>query len=336
MGLLGRWECKLEDLLVDERLREDLALFKGDTDALMDLLRQMDIHQILVWLVCTLREATQPEESFSERRKLLLKVFEKDTMEESFDSMALFIYGRSRAAARCKTCKQPAAFQRLLEAVVFGMIDAYLKTVAESVSNMLFFSTVVYSPHDERLLSEGGIRLEVQLYPFDDLDFRQKVDAMLKKRKAKGRDKFPRTVLLRNEGEFGVGAHGPDAYEEGELLGFYLGVSLRKDEEPHGRYVVTSVGKDPKYCDGFGVPASEHRRRGTFGSCMNSSWNREAEPPGTGKLQPNVIVDRDHQLQHTSEGRKLTLIPIFALHKFSDKPLHWDYDPGAGHGRSFN
>ena len=341
MGVFGRGEGELN--LVDESLTEDLDHFKGTTDAVMDLLRLTDIHQIMVWLVCTLREASKPGESFCARRQLLSNVLGKDTMEESFESMELFIYGRctertteGRAAADYKTCKQPAAFRRLLEAVVFGMHDVYRERAAEGVSNMLFFSTVVYSPHDERLLSEGGIRLEVQLYPFDDPDFRQKVDAMLTKRKAKGRDKFPRTVLLRNEGEFGVGAHGPGAYEQGDFLGFYLGVSLRKDEDPHGRYVVTSLGKDPKYCDGFGVPASEHRRRGTFGSCMNSSWNREAEPPGTGKLQPNVTVDRDHQLQHTSEGRKLTLIPIFALHKFSDKPLHWDYDPGAGHGRSFN
>jgi hypothetical protein len=325
---------------------EKWAHFEGNTDtaAVMDLLRQTDIHQIMVWLVCTLREASQPGESFSERKQLLLRVFEKETMEESFKSMALFIYGRStertaegRTAANYMTCKQPAAFKRLLEAVVFGMTDAYLKTVAESASNMLFFSTVVYSPGDESLLSGDGIRLEVQLYPFDeDPEFRQKVDAMLKLRKAKGLEKFPRTVLLINEGQFGVGAHGPDAYEKDELLGFYLGTSLRTDEEPHGRYVVTSVGRDPKYCDGFGVPASEHRQRGTFGSCMNSCWNRQAEPPGTGRLQPNVTVDRDFQLQHTSEGRKLTLIPIFVLHKFSDKPLHWDYDPAAGHGSSFN
>ena len=195
---------------------------------------------------------------------------------------------------------------------------------------------MVYSPHDELLLSGDGIRLEVQLYPFDDLVFRQKVDGMLNKKKAKGREKFPRIVILKNEGIFGVGALGPGAYEKGELLGFYLGVSLRKDKEPHGRYVVTSLGKDPKYCDGFGVPASEHRRRGTFGSCMNSCWNRDAEPAGTGRLRPNVTVDRDHQIQHISEGRELTLIPIFALRKFSNKPFYWDYDPGAGHGSSFN
>ena len=343
MGVFGRWEVDLKDLLVDENLTEDLDNFKGDTDAVMDLLRLTDIHQIMVWLVCTLREASMPEESFRARRQLLSKVLGKDTMEESFESMELFIYGRctertaeGRAAADYKTCKQPAAFRRLLEAVVFGMHDVYRVRAVEGVSNMLFFSTVVYSPQDERLLSQDGIRLEVQLYPFDDPVFRQKVDAMLRKRRARGLDKFPRIVILINEGEFGVGALGPGAYEKGELLGFYLGVSFRNDEEPHGRYVVTSLGKDPKYCDGFGVPASEHRRRGTFGSCMNSCWNRQAEPPGTGKLQPNVTVDRDHQIQHTSEGRELTLIPIFALHKFSNKPFYWDYDPGAGHGRSVN
>jgi hypothetical protein len=344
MGVFGRWEGEPKDWLVDESLIEDLAHFDGKTtDSVMDLLRLTDIHQIMVWLVCTLREASQPGESFSARRQLLLTVLGKDTMEESFESMALFLYGRctertaeGRVAADYKTCDQPAAFNRLLEAVVFGMHAAYRETAATDVSNLLFFSTVVYSPHDELLLSGDGIRLEVQLYPFDDPVFQQKVDDMLKRRKAKGRDQFPRIVFLKNEGIFGVGAHGPGAYEKGEFLGFYMGVSLRQDEEPHGRYVVTSFGKDPKYCDGFGVPASEHRQRGTFGSCMNSCWNREAEPPGTGRLQPNVTVDRDFQLQHTSEGRELTLIPIFALHEFSNKPFNWDYDPGAGHGRSFN
>ena len=37
------------------------------------------------------------------------------------------------------------------------MTDTYRKTVANGVSNMLFFSTVVYSPDDERLLPEGWV-----------------------------------------------------------------------------------------------------------------------------------------------------------------------------------
>ena len=91
---LGRWEGELQDRLVDESLIEELGNSKGKTTiAVMDLLRLTDIHQIMVWLVCTLREASRPRKSFCARRQLLLKVLAKDTMEESFKSRALFIYG---------------------------------------------------------------------------------------------------------------------------------------------------------------------------------------------------------------------------------------------------
>ncbi len=255
IGVFGRWEGEPKDWLVDEGLIEDLAHFKGNTtDSGMDLLRLTDIHQIMVWLVCTLREASMPGESFSARRQLLLTVLGKDTMEESFESMALFLYGRctertaeGRVAADYKTCNQPAAFQRLLEGRSFSAcmtpIVRQMPKMSPTCCSSRRWSTVPMTS------SCSGCRgtvfawsLEVQLYPFDDPVFRQKVDAMWKKRKAKERDKFPRIVILINERIFGVGALGPGAYEKGEFLGFYLGISLRKDEEPHGRYVVTSLG----------------------------------------------------------------------------------------------
>ena len=201
---------------------------------------------------------------------------------------------------------------------------------------MLFVTTAVFNPRDELLLSgEDGIRMEVQLYPFDDAEFKKLVDAMLAKREmntrsSTGTGKFPRTFFLKNEGEFGVGVHGPDQYEVDEFMGFYLGTV---DVEPHGRHVVTSISMDDKYCNGAAnrfLPVSAYLKRGTPGSFMNSYKNRFDDDKKA--VQPNVWEDRINQIKHVHEGRRVTCIPLFVLHQFQNKPVLWDYDPAARHG----
>jgi len=55
-------------------------------------------------------------------------------------------------------------------------------------------------------------------------------------------------VLLRNEGEYGVGVFAPGKWKEGEFFCWYLGIAVAM---PHGRHVLTSVGSEKaKYCDG--------------------------------------------------------------------------------------
>ena len=93
---------------------------------------------------------------------------------------------------------------------------------------MLFLTTAVFSPGEELLLSGEGIRMEVRLYPFDDPIFQKDALAQLGRAGAKGLDKFPRTMLLRNEGQFGFGVFGPEEYKKGDFLGFYLG-QLKKN-----------------------------------------------------------------------------------------------------------
>ena len=344
MGVFGREGDPSDLMMFDQGLIDDLGSSRRDRDSVMDLLRLTDVHQMMTGLVCDLREVSKPEEPFSERRKMLAAVFDQPTLEQSFAGMADFLYGRSpdkpatrRETAHCMICNQPAAFQRLLELFVFSLHAAYRERAVQGISNMLFPLTVLFSPGDELLLSQGdGLRVEVPLYPFDDdPDFKKSVDKMLKQKRAKGLEKFPRTVFLKNEGEFGVGVHsGPGEYKQGEFCGFYYGIEGDMDAEPSGRYVVTSTGQDAKYCDGFGIPASEHRRRGTFGSFMNSSWfRRDAEGKS---LRPNVTLDQKSLIRKTCEGRKIVCIPIFALRDFSNEFFNWDYDPGAGHGCSLN
>jgi hypothetical protein len=156
----------------------------------------------------------------------------------------------------------------------------------------------------------------------------------LRRAGAKGLDKFPRTMLLRNEGQFGVGVFGPEEYKKGDFLGFYLGTV---EEEPHGRHVVTSTGSTKaKYCNGGNrrfLPVSAHLKLGTPGSYMNSSQGRFNEDGSP--LKPNARADRKHQVLHTHEGRLITCIPLFALYDFGKAYVVWDYDPKAGHGVSF-
>jgi hypothetical protein len=349
VGVLGRWNVDFEDLVADDYLIEDLKT-ATEIDQIMDLLRLTDVHQVMVWLVCELRQANSQckKESWENRKEMLQHVLEKsETMETLNKGMEHFILGRSpirpkpsRGPAEKEPslpCNQPAALKRLLEMIIFSLHAAYRERASKELSYMLFLTTAVFSPGDELKLSPGGagICIMVQLYPFDDPDFKKEVDAMFCKVRAKQSDlvRFPRPMFLRNEGEFGVGVFGPEEYEEGDFLGFYLGTV---EDEPHGRHVVTSTSGKAKYCNGANsrfLPISAHLERGTPGSYMNSSVNRHNKDGSS--MQPNARADRINQVLHTHEGRRMACIPMFCLAPFSEAFTVWQYDPEAGHGCSF-
>jgi hypothetical protein len=343
MAVLGRWNSELEDLVTDDNLIQYLKKAKG-ADQILERLRLTDVHQIMTWLVCELREASRAGEKWSERRPMLNHVLQEcDSMEDLIQGMQHFVLGRNpmrpklgRAADSEPSlpCNQPAALERLLEMVIFSLHAAYREDASKELSYMLFLTTAVFSPGDELLLSGVGIRMEVRLYPFNASHFQREAWDELVRAKAKGLDKFPRTMFLRNEGQFGVGVFGPEEYEKGDFLGFYLGTV---EDEPHGRHVVTSIGsKKAKYCNGGNrrfLPVSAHLKRGTPGSYMNSSQNRFNEDGS--RLNPNARADREHQVLHTHEGRLMACIPLFALYNFAKAFIIWDYDPEAGHGVSF-
>jgi hypothetical protein len=82
MGVLGRWNAKFEDLVADDYLIADLKA-ATKVDHIMELLRQTDVHQMMVWLVCELREASCAGETWAKRRKRLGYVLQKcDSMED--------------------------------------------------------------------------------------------------------------------------------------------------------------------------------------------------------------------------------------------------------------
>jgi hypothetical protein len=343
MGVLGRWNAEFEDLVVDDDLIADLKAAK-EVDKIMELLRLTDVHQMMVWLVCELREASCAGETWTDRKERLKYVFEKcDSMEDLIQGMQNFVLGLSperpklSRAAESKPslpCNQPAALNRLLEMVIFSLHPAYREDASKELSYMLFLTTAVFNPGDELLLTGEGIRMDVRLYPFDDPVFQGKASAALRRAGAKGLDKFPRTMLLRNEGQFGVGVFAPGEYKKGDFIGFYLGTV---EEDPHGRHVVSSMGKgEAKYCNGGNrrcLPVSAHIKLGTPGSYMNSSQGRFNEDGSP--LKPNADPDQNHLVLHTHEGMPMSLIPLFASYDFAKAFVVWDYDPNARRGASF-
>jgi hypothetical protein len=347
VGLLGRWNVDFEDLVTDEVLIGDLKAATA-IDQIMDLLRLTDVHQVMVWLLCELREASVKDETWAGRKVLLKHVLEKsETIDSLNEGMEHFILGKcpirpkpSRGAEKVPSlpCNQPAALKRLLEMIIFSLHAAYREQASKELSYMLFLTTAVFSPGDELKLSQddGGIPIMVQLYPFNDPAFKKEVDAMFIRVGANLEDlrvKFPRRMFLRNEGEYGVGVFGPDTYEEGDFLGFYLGTV---EDEPHGRHVVTSKNGKAKYCNGGNsrlLPVSAHLERGTPGSYMNSSANRRNKDGSS--MKANARADRTKQILHTHEGRRFACIPMFCSARFSADFTVWPYDPEAGHGSSF-
>jgi hypothetical protein len=347
-GVLGRWNVDFEDLVADDDLTEDLKAATA-IDPIMDLLRLTDVHQVMVWLICELRKASGKADSWASRKEMLKHVLEKsETITSLNEGMEHFILGKSpikpkpgRGAVEkdpALPCNQPAALNRLLEMIIFSLHAAYREQASKELSYMLFLTTAVFSPGDELKLSQddGGIPIMVQLYPFNDPAFKKKVDAMFFRMGANLEDlrvKFPRRMFLRNEGEYGVGVFGPDTYEEGDFLGFYLGTV---EDEPHGRHVVTSKTGKAKYCNGGNsrlLPVSAHLERGTPGSYMNSSANRRNKDGSS--MKANARADRKNQILHTHEGRRFACIPMFCSAPFSKAFTVWPYDPEAGHGSSF-
>jgi hypothetical protein len=95
MGVLGRWNAKFEDLVADDYLIADLKA-ATKVDHIMELLRLTDVHQMMVWLVCELREASRAGETWTDRRKRLDYVLQKcDSMEDLIQGMQHFVLGRS-------------------------------------------------------------------------------------------------------------------------------------------------------------------------------------------------------------------------------------------------
>ena len=347
VGVLGRWNVDFEGLVADDDLIDELKAAK-DINQIMDLLRLTDVHQVMVWLACELRTASGKEDSWANRKEMLKHVLEKgETIASLNEGMEHFILGRcpirpkpGRGAVEkdpVLPCNQPAALNRLLEMIIFSLHAAYRDQASKELAYMLFLTTANFSPGDELKLSQddGGILIMVQLYPFDDPTFKEEVDKMLRNAGAKQEDldRFPRRMFLRNEGEFGVGVFGPDTYEVGDFLGFYLGTV---EDEPHGRHVVTSKSGKAKYCNGGNsrfLPVSAHLNRGAPGSYMNSSASRRTKDGK--KLKANARADRKHMVLHTHEGRRMACIPMFVSARFSKDYTVWLYDPEAGHGSSF-
>ena len=344
MGVLGRWTAGFTDLVADDDLIEDLHAAKGP-DQILECLRLTDVHQVMTWLVCELREASCAHEEWGARKPMLKHVLDCDSLDDLMQGMEHFVLGRNPIRPKLERaadwepplpCNQPAALKRLLEMVIFSLHAAYRGHASKELSYMLYLTTAVFSPADEALLSGEGISMQVRLYPFDDPVFQKKALDVLGRAKATNLDKFPMIMFLRNEEQFGVGVFGPGEYKKGDFLGWYLGTV---EDEPHGRHVVTSMGSEDskaKYCDGGNrrcLPVSAHLKFGAPASYMNSSLNRR-DKDGS-RLKPNAKADRKRQVLHTHEGRRMVCIPLFALHAFARAFIIWDYDPEAGHGDSF-
>jgi len=133
MGVLGRWNAEFSDLVADDHLIEDLESAK-EADQIMALLRLTDVHQIMVWLVCELREASRKCETWAARRPMLVTILKSDSMEDFIQGMQLFVLGGNPIRAKLARdadsqpllpCNQPAAFKRLLEMVSFSLHPAY-------------------------------------------------------------------------------------------------------------------------------------------------------------------------------------------------------------------
>ena len=351
MGIMAFWDVKLAELLYDDQLANPEKLKKMDGPSLMDVLRQTDFQQLILWFAFGLRITlrTTKEETFSEKKQCLRGMLEAaQSVEDACEAMDGFLHGLKPRAMRKeedKRCGQPAAMRRVCEMLVIALDPACYKKVADESSYSLFLATNVFNPLQELQLEGEGIAMMVKFNPLDDPTFQDEALKKLKtllggrggagrgraRRGARGaaQDAAPppsRRVLLRNEGEFGVGVFAPGEWKEGEFFCWYLGEVVAI---PHGRHVLTSIGSDcAKYCDGsisHKLPVSLYIKLGAPGPSVNSSRNRP-------DVEPNLRIDRGIQIIREFQGRRMVAYPLFVNMDFADAFTCWDYDPDAAHG----
>jgi hypothetical protein len=292
----------------------------------MDVLRQTDFQQLILWFAFGFRPA---KETFSEKKQYLKGLLEGATsVEEQCWAVERFMHGLKPRALRNeedKWCRQPAAMRRACEMLIIALDPASSERVAAEFSYTLFLTTTIFNPGQELLLQAQGIAMVLKLNPFGDPIFEAKALKVLKST-ADGVRRSSRQVLLRNEEEYGVGVFAPGKWKKGDFFGWYLGEVVAI---PHGRHVLTSVRSDKaRYCDGsisHKLPLSLYIELGAPGAFVNSSRYR----PG---VRPNLKLDRSIQILHVFRGRLMVASPLFVAYDFADAFTCWDYDPDAAHG----
>jgi hypothetical protein len=325
MGILACWDVQLDQRLYDDELAAKLGT-KGNSEPIsMDVLRQTDFQQLILWFAFGFRPA---KETFSEKKQYLKGLLEGAiSVEEQCWAVERFLHGLKPRALRNeedKWCRQPAAMRRACEMLIIALDPASSERVAAEFSYTLFLTTTIFNPGQELLLQAQGIAMVLKLNPFDDPVFEAKALEVLKltANEARGRS---RQVLLRNEEEYGVGVFAPGKWKKGEFFCWYLGVVVAR---PHGRHVLTSMTSDEKYNDGSNspkLPLSLYLELGNPGASVNSSWDRP-------DVQPNLKIDRTIQILHEYRGMLMAASPLFVANDFADAPTCWDYDPNAAHG----
>ena len=325
MGILACWDVQLDQRLYNDELAAKLGT-KGNSEPIsMDVLRQTDFQQLILWFAFGFRPA---KETFSEKKQYLKGLLEGAiSVEEQCCAVERFLHGLKPRALRTeedKWCRQPAAMRRACEMLIIALDPASSEKVAAEFSYTLFLTTTICNPGQELLLRNQGIAMVLKLNPFGDPVFEAEALKVLKST-ADGVRRSSRQVLLRNEEEYGVGVFAPGKWKKGEFFCWYLGVVVAR---PHGRHVLTSMTSDEKYSDGSNspkLPLSLYLELGNPGASVNSSWFR----PG---VLPNLKIDRTIQILHEYRGMLMAASPLFVADDFADAPTCWDYDPNAAHG----
>jgi hypothetical protein len=158
MGILACWDVQLDQRLYDDELAAKLGT-EGDSEPIsMDVLRQTDFQQLILWFAFGLRitNRTAREETFSEKKKCLRQMLgAAESVEDACEAMERFLHGLKPRALRNeedKWCRQPAAMRRACEMLIIALDPASSEKVAAEFSYTLFLTTTICNPGQELLL----------------------------------------------------------------------------------------------------------------------------------------------------------------------------------------
>jgi len=331
MGIMACWDVHPAERLYDDELAAKLETAGELGPIPMDLLRQTDFQQVILWFAFGFRPA---RETFSEKKTHLKRMLEENvsSAEDLFQAVERFLHGLkpgqdSKRQDQAGWCRQPAAMRRVCEMLIIALDSESYEKVSVEFSYTLFLTITIFNPGQELLLQGDGIAMMVKVNPFGDPVFERKALKMLKLTANKAQ-RFNRRVLLRNEGEYGVGVFAPGKWKKGEFFCWYLGIAVAM---PHGRHVLTSFGsKKEKYCDGsnsYKLPLPLYIELGAPGPSVNSSKNRP-------EVRPNLKMDRKLQILHEYQGIPMVVSPLFVAKDCADTFTWWEYDPDAAHGKT--
>ena len=325
----------------------DLVFEKGMHNLNHEDVKFSDLHQLILWIAFRFQKiARKPplqQVAFAEKCTELMEIDGEEFREEAIDFVLKNSFNDGpRLAGNRQNCTRPQpgqhqAVRRIAETLALVLFPRERADVLGMLSYMPCVSLPIFSPNDEARLSGSGVPIKASLFPIPDgkevtdetgvvISFRAMA---LKAIKDAGlvapAEDTP--MLLKTEGDMGVGAQLQRDCDQNAFAGFYIGRGC----EDGSRFSVTTPGKGEvkEVCDAVpckDLPLSWYIESGVPCPFFNASRTEE---------EANIKLFRENLFVVYLNKTRLICIPMgFKKYTTAGSFAAWKYTHDAVRGRS--